>query len=833
MKRMISLLLAATLLALSLPASSLSAPAAINASGTDMVGDGRLIVFDTAPPEGITYDAEYLAGDGNCDGRVTAQDILLLRSELAGMLTPSTPATDVNGDGKVTALDTVLLRRCVSGAVTLGSRVSVGNTPVSDTDGRLTLTSLGGEVVLRLSREALYNDFTPKYGSLSFLPGSFEKGVAGTTAFDVKDGEYRTLLFNSPLGGDIEITFEKTSKGGNMITIDSIGAASSPTVAEEFASEREYALRGIGDDPYKALDSDVVEIRFDSEEKVNRLVRRTNSTAVSFENGAMKLTVTGNGNDPWALIDLEEIGISADKYKYVVMIYKMPIGTEKTEAASELFFSAGDVAEPTAGCSKYANLAKPGSYNIFFAALNSADYWKGTVHSVRIDYYSNGIVGDSYLVDSLMFFKNVSTADTWARKAMWHANEGTCAPTAPHSVEELRDCLLSDASKDRNSSEHVKDGVLRISCGTADRLTEERIEDRIADCIYNTYYINVGVEIVSGFETLKAAYAKDESACGSITCKFTADGRCAIASLPVEFFVKEIVFDHDLGSDCDDGGAAAMLIKAHREGYCKVLAITGCVYNPYASYCVGVMCSRFGVDDIDIGINRDRDTLNQYYWYNCTKAAAEKYLGGNYPDYESNVALIRRKLAGSHGNVTFITTGCLATVMALLESGADSLSDKTGLELFKDNVGHYVCGGGNFPYGTRENNFLCDAEAANVCINNYLKGFENITFVGAEVAGIVFSGSILMNYDDYILRDIYNVLRPGSCNHNSWDLGVMHYSVFGSAYKQFATVKGCTVAPYGDGYMTLTDGGPHNFVVRVGDEGVLSQVFNYWMIPEA
>ena len=401
---------------------------------------------------------------------------------------------------------------------------------------------------------------------------------------------------------------------------------------------------------------------------------------------------------------------------------------------------------------------------------------------------------------------------------------------------ELTNKIINCLPGDKWSSEYSDGGVLHLSCGTPDRLNKKRIEKRLSEAARRAGIEGAVCEIVSGFEDLSAIYARDLYAKGGVTLRVT-QGECVDEDeVELEFKVKEIIYDHDLGSDCDDGGAIAVLLNAHREGYCRALAITSCVYNPYASYCVSLMCEYFGVDDIEIGVNTERDHLNDEGWYQCSKAQAEKYytaLARPYPEYESNVPLIRRCLANSRGDVTLITTGALTTLYPFMQSKPDGISPLDGVTLFRDKVGHYVCGGGKFPDGTLESNFYVDPEAVDVVINKYLKGYP-VTFFGAEVAGGTFSGYVMKQdkYKDYILRDIYEHHRPETCDHNSWDLGTVHYSVFGTSYGFFEERRGYTVEPYGKmGCMRLFNGGVHSYIVRRGPYEMLRDTFNELIVP--
>ena len=401
---------------------------------------------------------------------------------------------------------------------------------------------------------------------------------------------------------------------------------------------------------------------------------------------------------------------------------------------------------------------------------------------------------------------------------------------------ELIKKFITDLPGDVWSSEHIENGALCMSAGTPDRLKKEIIENRISEAAVRAGIPGASAKIVSGFDGIFSEYSVDEHARGTVLLKLTSADGSEEGEITLDIKVKDVIYDHDLGSDCDDGGAIAMLLNAHREGVCRALAITSCVFNPWASYCVGLMCEYFGVDDIEIGVNRERDILNSEGWWQCTKSQAEKYYaakGREYPEYESDIPLIRRKLAESRGEVTVISTGSLTTLYSLMQSGPDEASPLDGCALFKEKVGHYVCGGGSFPNGFLESNFWCDTEAVDKVVNEYLKGFP-ITFFGAEVAGGTLSGKVMKQdkYRDYVLRDIYEHHRPDNCNHNSWDLGTVHFSVFGTTYPFFEVHRGYTVEPYGTlGCMRLYNGGVHEYVVRRVPYEALSDTFNDYIVP--
>ena len=179
--------------------------------------------------------------------------------------------------------------------------------------------------------------------------------------------------------------------------------------------------------------------------------------------------------------------------------------------------------------------------------------------------------------------------------------------------------------------------------------------------------------------------------------------------------MKKIILDHDLGSDCDDAAAAAIAIKSHKNGTCKVLAITQSIGSHYGSYAIQALCEYFDVSDIPIGINVESDLNDDDGFATCTKFTTEKYFKGRVlPRLEGNTRLLRKILAeNGKKDITFVTTGPLTTVSELFKTRADDISEKSGLQLFKENVVEFVCGVGNVhDPNNREWNIRADPTSA-------------------------------------------------------------------------------------------------------------------------
>lgn len=155
--------------------------------------------------------------------------------------------------------------------------------------------------------------------------------------------------------------------------------------------------------------------------------------------------------------------------------------------------------------------------------------------------------------------------------------------------------------------------------------------------------------------------------------------------------IKKVIFDTDLGGDCDDVGAAAVLCNLAKAGECEILAVTSCIGNPWGSYFLKNELSYFGFSDVPLGHLKDTTYMVEPVYEKYTRA----YLEANHlpcPESEDAVRVLRRALVQNGGgrDITLIAIGPLRNIANLLRSGADDLSEKTGRELVAENVREFV-----------------------------------------------------------------------------------------------------------------------------------------------
>ena len=164
----------------------------------------------------------------------------------------------------------------------------------------------------------------------------------------------------------------------------------------------------------------------------------------------------------------------------------------------------------------------------------------------------------------------------------------------------------------------------------------------------------------------------------------------------------KIIFDTDMGVDCDDAGALALIHRLCDKGEAKLLAVTHCGNSPYYAGCIDSI-NRFYGREVPVGINFaaavDKNPKGVYAAALCenfsNKFPPESH--GTAEGPEDTLALQRRLLANAEdGSVTLLVTGNLASMERLVTSGADGISPLSGKQLIERKLHRTVVMGGRF-----------------------------------------------------------------------------------------------------------------------------------------
>ena len=162
----------------------------------------------------------------------------------------------------------------------------------------------------------------------------------------------------------------------------------------------------------------------------------------------------------------------------------------------------------------------------------------------------------------------------------------------------------------------------------------------------------------------------------------------------------KIIFDTDIGGDCDDAGTLAMLHRLCDKGEAELLAVTHCSSTPYAAGCIDAI-NTFHSRQVPVGINYDdpSDTRGVY------AAALCEQFPNSYPadtyntecGAEDTLVLLRRILSEAEdSSVTLVVTGTLNSMARLVASMPDKISPLSGKELILKKLKRTVVMGGRF-----------------------------------------------------------------------------------------------------------------------------------------
>ncbi len=237
--------------------------------------------------------------------------------------------------------------------------------------------------------------------------------------------------------------------------------------------------------------------------------------------------------------------------------------------------------------------------------------------------------------------------------------------------------------------------------------------------------------------------------------------------------IKKIILDTDIGPDCDDCGALAILDAYYKAGKIDLLGVTHCTSDLLGADVIAAIHQHFGVTT-PIGQTTKQKFLEDLTKY--TAPVSAKYRETN-PPAETEPALdLLRRLLRDNRDVTLVFIGPLNNMGDLLASGADEISPLSGVELIRQSVREVICMGGNFRnFAHGEWNIQQDVPAAQ-------KMSEEcpvpIVYCGFEAGENVMTGATLEACDaDNPVRLSYYHYTNGSFRRNSWDLVTVFYAV--------------------------------------------------------
>jgi len=317
---------------------------------------------------------------------------------------------------------------------------------------------------------------------------------------------------------------------------------------------------------------------------------------------------------------------------------------------------------------------------------------------------------------------------------------------------------------------------------------------------------------------------------------------CAGDPLSVPPESLRIIFDTDMGSDCDDAGALAILHVYADRGQAEIL---GCIYSsgsvPYGAGVIEAINIYYGRPDIPVGaahadaVGDPVDKMTAEKLAKDTAAFRNRIVHNR--EAEEMTALNRRLLAGqADRSITYLTVGHTKGLYDLLLSTPDATSPLSGHELVRKKLKRWVALGAlgarnadrqhrkdwNFSFNRTAPYTKYLVENFPVPVSYVDAGEDVLTGKGLKTTP---PGNIvrtayrdwLWNYEKKTLDD----QRP------SWDLAAVYYAVEGAG--DFLLEEGpgtleCDVEK-GCRWVTGKRGNPQTFVSQKG--GVSTTMADY------
>ena len=290
--------------------------------------------------------------------------------------------------------------------------------------------------------------------------------------------------------------------------------------------------------------------------------------------------------------------------------------------------------------------------------------------------------------------------------------------------------------------------------------------------------------------------------------------------------MRSFILGTDWWSDCDDAVALRVITRSIKDGKIKLCGIGINAAMEYSAASVKGFLLADGIDGIPIGIDKNATGFSGRPPYQ--KRLAEDYTNGvTNDDFPDAVRLYRTILATAAEPIEIIEIGFLQVIRDVLLSGADDISELSGIELFEKKVSKvWVMAGKWDKDGEREHNF-CLNEFVSTAGSEFCKLCPTeITFLGWEAGFDVITGRGLSE-DDHLFR----VLKDhGSGNgRSSWDPMTVLMAIIGDEGEAgYDCVTGTASVDAADGknHFLIGDSGKHKFVVKAQPNSYYENLIN-------
>ncbi|MFN3189492.1 MAG: nucleoside hydrolase [Aureliella sp.] len=292
-----------------------------------------------------------------------------------------------------------------------------------------------------------------------------------------------------------------------------------------------------------------------------------------------------------------------------------------------------------------------------------------------------------------------------------------------------------------------------------------------------------------------------------------------------------LIFDTDIGNDCDDVLALGMIHTLQSRGECELLAVTITKDHEFAAPFTDAINTFYGRGEIPIGVCRSGVTAHEGKFNglaNVKDAGTWRYphdleTGAKAPDA---VDVLRKTLAAAEdGSVVIAQVGFSTNLANLLQSAGDEHSELDGPALVRKKVRLLSIMAGAFTqirnnkgelYDHREYNIIKDIPAAKRLVADWPTA---IVWSGFEIGKSLTypHESILMDYgyvEHHPLPEAYTLYNPPPHDRPTWDLtSVLHAVRPERGYFQLSPPGSVTVADDGLTTFENKEGGRDRYLI--------------------
>ena len=265
--------------------------------------------------------------------------------------------------------------------------------------------------------------------------------------------------------------------------------------------------------------------------------------------------------------------------------------------------------------------------------------------------------------------------------------------------------------------------------------------------------------------------------------------------------MKNIIFDTDIGGDCDDVMALDVLLAAHKAKECKLLGTVyswKCADAPYGMHAISAY---YGCGNIPVG---SRAPVPDYK--DCYSRPVKNAFPTEAKCEVHDAVRLMRRLLTENEDVTIVATGSFYNIAKLLQSEPDDISPLDGRALVKARVREFAIMAANFSHqnGLKPQAWCVDEEnrirperECNICLDleetKYF--FENcpvdVVLSPFEMGFKLITGAPMVKSGKGIAPDSLAYVTHGSPEgRDSWDPITAYYAVYGAKPYMYLTAPG-------------------------------------------